>query len=175
MVGVVDGQLWHTIREFDGTWQKQFGHIEAVAGNDPGPFTAVGCAASDEPDLGLQVVGVVDGQLWHTIRRQDGSWQDLRGIQGQESNNPGAFTAVSCANDSGFTLHVVGIVGGQLWHTIRHGDGSWQPQYDHVEPVAGNDPGSLSSLGCAAVGGELHVVGTVNGNLWHTIRHDGGA
>ena len=49
----------------------------------------------------LQVVGVVNGQLWHTIRNPDGSWQPSFGlIEGQEQNNPGAFDAVSCAGGS---------------------------------------------------------------------------
>ena len=46
----------------------------------------------------LQVVGVVNGNLWHTIRNFDGSWGPTFGlIEGQEQNNPGAFTDVSCA------------------------------------------------------------------------------
>jgi subtilase family serine protease len=82
---------------------------------------------------GNQVVGVVNGQLWHTIRNADGSWQPQFGlVESQEQNNPGAFDAISAAG-VGNQLQVVGVVNGQLWHTIRNADGSWQPQFGLVE------------------------------------------
>jgi hypothetical protein len=58
-------------------------------------FTDVSCAGVGGA---LQVVGVVNGNLWHTIRNFDGSWGPTFGlIEGQEHNNPGVFTDVSCA------------------------------------------------------------------------------
>jgi len=46
----------------------------------------------------LELVGIAGGQLWHTIRNADGSWQPFFGlIETQESNNPGPFTAISAA------------------------------------------------------------------------------
>ena len=48
----------------------------------------------------LQVVGVSeDGGMWHTIRHADGTWVPAFGdVKAQEANNPGRFTAVSCAD-----------------------------------------------------------------------------
>jgi hypothetical protein len=47
----------------------------------------------------LQVVGVThEGGVWHTIRHAAGTWQPFFGdVKGQESNDPGHFSAVGCA------------------------------------------------------------------------------
>jgi hypothetical protein len=172
LTGQAGWQLWHTIRNADGSWQPFFGLIEGQESNNPGPFNEIGCAGVGDQ---LQVVGVVNGQLWHTIRNADGSWQSAFGlIEGQESNNPGRFRAVSCAG-VGDQLQVVGIVGGQLWHTIRNADGSWQPFFGLIEGQESNNPGVFSAVGCAGVGDQLQVVGIVGGQLWHTIRNADGS
>jgi hypothetical protein len=172
MVGIVRGQLWHTIRNADGSWQPSFGLVESQEHNNPGAFSAISCAGVGNQ---LQVVGIVGGRLWHTIRNADGSWQPSFGlVESQEHNNPGAFSAISCAG-VGNQLQVVGIVGGQLWHTIRNADGSWQPSFGLVESQEHNNPGAFSAISCAGVGNQLHVVGIVGGQLWHTIRNADGS
>jgi prenyltransferase beta subunit len=169
------GQLWHTIRHANGSWQGSFGWIEGQESNNPGVFTAVGCAGVNGE---LQVVGVgPGGQLWHTIRHANGSWQSAFGwIEGQESNNPGAFTAVACASVSN-ELQVIGVgPGGQLWHTIRHANGSWQGSFGLIEGQESNNPGAFTAIGCAGVNNEMQMIGVgPGGKLWHTIRHPNGS
>jgi hypothetical protein len=110
------------------------------------------------------------GWAWHTIRLSDQSWQPFFGlIERNESNNPGAFSAVSCGGVVD-QLHVVGIAGGQLWHTIRRSDQSWQSFFGLIEGVESNNPGAFSAVSCAGVGDQLQVVGIAGGQLWHTIR-----
>jgi hypothetical protein len=101
------GQMWHTIRNADGTWQKTYGLVEGQEQNDPGAFVSVACGGVGGA---LQLVGITqDGQMWHTIRNPDGSWQKTYGlVEGQEQNNPGPFTTVGCAG-IGNTLQLVGI------------------------------------------------------------------
>ena len=83
------------------------------------------------------------GQLWHTIRNADGSWQPQFGlVEGQETNNPDPFVRVGCAG-VGNIMELVGIVNGQLWHTIRNADGSWQSQFGLVEGPGEEQPGRL--------------------------------
>jgi hypothetical protein len=101
------------------------------------------------------------GWAWHTIRNVDGRWQPTFGVvQGQEHNNPGAFSAVSCAG-VGSALQVVGIVGGQLWHTIRNPDGSWQSTFGLIEGQEHNNPGAFSAVSCGGTVADLQVVGVV--------------
>jgi kumamolisin len=172
LVGISGGQLWHTIRNPNGSWQPSFGLIESQEGNNPGPFTAIACAGVGNQ---MELVGIVGGQLWHTIRNADGSWQPSFGfVESQERNNPGAFTGIACAG-VGNEMELVGIVGGQLWHTIRNADGSWQPRFGHVETQEANDPGPFTAISCAGVGNQMELVGIVGGQLWHTIRKPDGS
>ena len=174
-----DGRLWHTIRNPDGTWTPSFGIIEGESSGGPASFKSVGCAGTESPSPGLQVVGVgVDGQLWHTIRNDDGTWTPSFGlIEGVSSGGPANFIDVACGSD-GFALQVVGVgVDGQLWHTIRNDDGTWTPTFGLIEGVSSGGPASFESVGCAGrlVAGALQVVGLgVDGQLWHTIRNDDG-
>ena len=125
--------LWHTIRNSDGSWQPTFGSVQDREQNIPGAFSAVACAGASGQsafDGQLHLVGVSGGRLWHTIRG-GGNWLPTFGlVESQEQNNPGAFTAISCAAVGGQSalvngqLHLVGIAGGQLWHTIRNVNGS---------------------------------------------------
>ncbi len=165
-----DGKLWHTIRFTNGAWQSFFGDVNAQESNNPGPFTVVGCAGVGS---NLHVVSLTgDGKLWHTIRFADGSWQPFFGdVNAQESNDPGPFTAISCAGIGG-NLHVVSLTGdGKLWHTIRFANGTWQSAFGDVNAQEANDPGPFAAVSCAGVGDDLHVIGLAgNGRLWHTIR-----
>jgi ribosomal protein S27E len=171
VVGAVGGQLWHTIRHANGTWQNAFGLIESQEQNNPGAFADVSCAGVANE---LHVVGVVGGKLWHTIRHASGTWQNAFGlIEAQEQNNPGAFTDVSCAG-VGNELHVVGVVGGMLWHTIRHASGTWQNAFGLIEAQEQNNPGAFADVSCAGVANQLQVAGVVSGQLWHTIRNTTG-
>jgi hypothetical protein len=99
--------MWHTIRSPDGSWQPTYGLVEAQERNDPGPFSAIGCAGVASS---LQVVGLArDGRMWHTIRNPDGSWQSTYGlVEAQEQNDPGQFKAVGCAA-VGDSMHLVGL------------------------------------------------------------------
>jgi hypothetical protein len=41
VVGLCNSQMWHTIRNPNGTWQRTYGLIESQETNDPGPFGAM--------------------------------------------------------------------------------------------------------------------------------------
>ncbi len=145
--------IWHTIRHADSSWQPVFDDVERQA-LPPGIFTAVCCAGTDSD---LQVCGITQGGgMWHTIRHINGSWQPFFGDVKSQAGNPGPFSAVGCAAING-ELHVCGVIvtNGGLWHTIRHATGSWQA-FGDVKSQAG-DPGRLIRVGCAAIGGELHI------------------
>jgi hypothetical protein len=152
VVGLTDdGRMWHTIRHADGSWQPFFGDVKAQESNDPGYFTAVGCAGVSGE---LHVVGLTDdGAMWHTIRLAGGTgWQPFFGdVKAQESNDPGYLTATGCAGVNG-ELQVLALgEDGRMWHTIRHADGSWHPDFGDVKGQESNDPGHFVSVGCAGV------------------------
>jgi hypothetical protein len=219
--------LWHTMRYPGGTWQPFFGqlrdpfpifHPSDPVGSPPPPpgspptgadllrpglpdgaYPTVGCAGIGDE---LHVVYVGKGQLRHTIRHRDGTWQwPWEGIDSYQNDHPGLyFTNVSCAA-VGDELHVVGLSEGggvRMWHTIRYSDGTWQRLLGDVDS---QNPGVVkygvgdalhpdwvwvplyfTNVSCAGVGDELHLVGlaTVPSALdhtpkvWHTIRYADG-
>lgn len=176
-VDAASSQLWHTIRHADGTWQPFFGRIEDNESNDPGPFSAVGCAGVGG---NLHVVGIAGGQMWHTIRYSASGdspayWQQaFDPVVWPPEADP--FTAVSCAAVGGGQLHLVGLDGrGQLWHNVSlpGADPPWAPDTEPIETQIQSNPGPFYAVGCGGANGELHVVG-VAAQLWHTIRHADG-
>jgi hypothetical protein len=146
-----DGKLWHTIRFANGSWQSGFGDVKAQESNDPGPFTAVGCAGVGGDLHMISLTG--DGKLWHTIRFANGSWQSFFGdVKAQESNDPGPFTDhISCAGTDS-DLQFVGVTAdGKLWHTIRFANGSWQSGFGDVKAQESNDPGPFIPVSIGGV------------------------
>lgn len=180
-VDSTSGQLWHTIREADGSWQPFFGLIEANEGNDPGRFFAVS-AAGVGPDchvVGLAVNPEGTAQhMWHTIRYSAAGSTPAH-WQGAFDEVPwpagaGQLTTVSCATVAG-QLHLIALDGnGLLWHNA-YTAGAAQPWSPDAGPAGVQVPGggALSAAGCAGVGADLHVAG-VSEQLWHTIRHADG-
>ena len=67
------------------------------------------------------------------------------------------------------------VLGGALWHTVRNTDLTWRAFTKIKTPAAA---GPFTSVACAAVSGDLQVVGlgahAAGSNLWHTIRKAGG-
>lgn len=172
-VGVgADGNLWHTIRNPDGTWQPSFGLVESQASGGPSGFQAVSLAGVGQD---AQLVGMgTDQRLWHTIRYYNGSWQPAFGlVEGETAGGPSGFIGVGCAG-IGSALEVVGVGNdNKLWWTFRNPDGTWQSTFLAV-PSSGGPSGGFTAVGCAAVGGPfggslLAVVGLgTDGQLWLT-------
>ena len=157
-----DGQLWHTIRNPDGTWQPFFGLVEnEVAGGPQGfpSFFAVSCGSADLESLQVVASGS-DGQLWHTIRNPDGTWQPFFGlVENEVAGGPPNFYSVSCGSTDFESLQVVALGSdGQLWHTIRNPDGTWQPFFGLVENEVAGGPVSYQSAACAGTTQGLQVV-----------------
>lgn len=172
VVGSMDGNLVYTNR--DGRWLPDYEPVKEFERNDDRIFSDVACTGVGSD---LHIVGVTyfGDQLLHTIRHSDGTWQPELGlIPPQDPNKPGEFRIVDVAEVSAH-LHVVGIINGQLWHTIRNPDGSWQAEFGLIESQESNNPGHFSYVACAGIGDRLHVVGAVGGKLWHTIRNADGS
>jgi hypothetical protein len=165
-----DGGLWHAIRDTNGAWDG-FGDVKGQTGPDRGAFTSVGCAGIGHE---LHVVGTTsDGGIWRTLRHPR-VWDSFEDVKSQAGTHPGRFSAVDCAIVGEGDLHIGGTTSdGNLWHAIHHANGHWDG-FGDVKNQTGPDRGAFTSVGCAGIGEDLHLVGTTSdGNLWHAIRHPG--
>jgi Common central domain of tyrosinase len=166
-----NGDLLHTIRFNNNTWQRSLYNVEKQSG-ERGIFVDADCAGAGNK---LHVCGVTnDGHLWHTFRSHSGNWQNGFGDIENQSGNQGLFAKVACGG-IGSRLHVCGITSdGRLWHTSRNGTtGGWQ-NFTDVESHSGQ-VGDFADVACCGVGNNLHICATTtDGRILHTIRFSNG-
>ncbi len=146
-VTTVSGGLYHALQS---DVRPVFGDVKRQAG-DPGTPVGLSCAESPSA-LHLCVVNDA-GQIFHTLRRRDGTWTPFVNVN-REINAAGTiFTAVTIAHYSGIgeldRLHVAGATdSGGLLYARREGTGAWTAAAD-VKGEAG-DPGAVATLDLAA-------------------------
>jgi hypothetical protein len=117
-----DGHLWHSLRHADGSWTG-LGDATAAIGV-PGPVTAVAAADGGAGETQFMFT-TQDGHLWHSLRHADGSWTGL-GDATAAIGVPGTVVTVAGTGGApGETQFMFSNSGEGLWHSLRHGDGSW--------------------------------------------------
>ncbi|MFK0230819.1 hypothetical protein ACIQUL_34165 [Streptomyces sp. NPDC090303] len=103
------------------------------------------------PDGGLQVLGIgLDGNIWHDIRRADGSWQGWNVLPAADNTTAGFQAAdVSITAMPGGDAQIVAVGrDGLAYHNIRHADGEWQGWAS----MPGQDGGLVRASRAAASG-----------------------
>lgn len=170
LVGVgTDGELYHTIRDSDGSWQE-FGRLrEGVVGGGPRDFYSATSACARGA---LHLIGLgSDGCLYHAIGGPDRGWQDeFELIDAERHCGPEAFAAAACAG-IGDALHLVALdTRGQAYHAVRDPRRGWQ----HFRGLGQlyDAPTRFVAIDCGVVeDGSLHIVGVgSDARLHHTIR-----
>jgi hypothetical protein len=126
-------------------------------------------------------LGINDNRLWHTIQLgppPNESWQPYNDVKPVLNNSPAQIGIVSIAG-VGPNLHVCGVSGGSVIHTIRmssppswqNPEGSQNPVWGDVTAAVPGLSGTPNFIGCAAVDGNLHLCCLTTGReLFHTIR-----
>ncbi|HEU5012347.1 MAG TPA: hypothetical protein VFT66_07370 [Roseiflexaceae bacterium] len=128
----------------------------------------------------VQLVGIANAQLYHTIEYLDGTFQPFLGnVNQQESNDPGPLTDVTCSWGLNQDLHVFAINDpntgpspSPVWYTVRNSDGSWQPSFTNLQQQIPNMPQQIMSItSCPDVTASqiIHVCAGMNtpGGLWY--------
>jgi len=174
------GDMFHTYRRPDGTWLP-FEDVKAKAG-DVGPFDGLGiCATGGFRDGQLHIFGVTthSNKIYHAILKADGAtWVNFIDVEGAtQAGEIGQVYQVTCTGDvypAAYDLHLcASTLDGNLWHTIRGGDGRWM-RFESVKVRGAGDPGKFIDITCEMVGRDLHLFGvTEGGRLWHTVRNPG--
>jgi hypothetical protein len=88
--------LWHTMRQSDGSWTG-LGDVNGQFAI-PGAVAAVSACGDGVSGQTQFMFTTTDGHLWHTMRQPDGSWTGLGDVNGQFAI-PGAVAAVSACGD----------------------------------------------------------------------------
>jgi hypothetical protein len=100
-----DGNLYHGIRNADGTWQG-WGQLPGFGGATTFNASAVAIAAINDPadpsNGQLQVAAIGnDGRAYHDIRFTDGNWQGWRGVLGPNGADHMSGTTVALTTNPG--------------------------------------------------------------------------
>jgi len=159
----------HTIKNLEtGEWQPFLGDIGQAVNAHGERFVDLAVAA-DGPRLHVCAI-TADKRLLHTIRENDREWQPHFGDVGVACNNPGArFTAVAAAT-VGARLHVCAITeAGQLLHTIREDERTWQNHLGEVS-AANRAHGPLKDVALASTGELLYVSWLNNREIVTVVR-----
>jgi hypothetical protein len=163
--------LWCTTRH--QTYWELFMNI--ICEEDQRVYHAAAC---DNVNNQLNILATdLPGNLYHAICSGDttNNWESLMYCGNKDL---GSIVSVACANLGG-ELHVLALnkAGGyniKIWHTIHQGD-KWLPFGDVINAAGYNYIEALTSIACANVNNELHVLAIDDRtNVWHTIRHTNG-
>ena len=167
VVAAGSGNVFHTQRNGDGSWQKAVNRLDTGTPGDPGSFTAVTAAATINR---LHVVGLVGGQPWYTRQRAGAGWATWE--KPTRRCRAGLVERDQlCGVDD--NLDVLGLIGGAVWHTRRNADTTWQKAWVRVTPTSGG-PGAFSAISCVTIGAQTNLVGVAGGQLWLTSRKSDG-
>ncbi len=169
VVGAGGGNVWHTQRTGNGSWQTAVNRLDTGTPGDPGSFTAVSAAASINR---LHVVGLVGGKLWYTRQRAGAGWAKWESPSAPKPGGVSGWTAVSCAA-LGDSLDVIALAGGAIWYLRRQPDATWQQTWNRVTPTSGG-PGAFTALSSVSVGYQTNVIGLAGGRPWQTTRRSDG-
>ena len=114
-------------------------------------------AAGDQFDV--QIV-TTDGSssLVHTIRHNDGTWQNFGRLEGH--SGVVGLTSTLLSGEEDLFFQEAGANGPHLTHFIRHADGTWNFAATTPAPL-----GSVDGLTSTAVGGALTLVALKGGAL----------
>jgi hypothetical protein len=159
------GDLYHTVRNGDGTWWNSWKLVRTFASIDHLATTRVGTT--------IDTAIVSNGEIVHAIRSSGGTWTGWGNIEGA-AGEVGNIREVTLAG-IGSNLHVIALTSAyDMYHAIRRADATWQ-RFREVAVFSGLYPFAVSAVNA---GGELQLgVGElVDGKqiARHTIRRADG-
>ncbi|MGW1857323.1 hypothetical protein [Streptomyces collinus] len=140
--------FYSTSRAADGSWAARTPLDGAQGGFR---FQGAREATAGMPDGSTQAVGIgTDGNIWHNIRRADGSWQGWNALPRADNRAVGfPATEVALTGMPNGDAQIVAVgKDGYVYHNIRKADGSWQGW----GAIAGADGGRVKASKVALAG-----------------------
>ncbi|MDK9497770.1 CHAP domain-containing protein [Streptomyces katrae] len=159
-----DGNLYHTIRYPDGTWQ---GWNRMDGANGAATFAAQDQALAGMPNGDAQTMAIGNnGRIYHNARYADRTWQGWNQVGDWQAKK---ISATGMPDGSMQSL-IVGT-NGNVYHNVRKTDGTWQGWFavDGAGTAATFAASSIAIAGLPNGDAQLLAVGN-DGNTWHNIR-----
>jgi hypothetical protein len=168
LVGLHAGELSHTVRGPGGHWSA-FEPLSTPLG--AGTIRAVSCAGSAKACTLWQSVTMgrrpASGTRYAVGRHLAGKFRQ------RQRSRPGPG------------LQRCGLRRCRQRPTCRRGRGrpalahdppvrGWQTNFVNLRCPSDDGAGPVTAIGCAGVGGSLHVVVVIDGGLWHSVRNANG-
>ncbi|GAA2124150.1 hypothetical protein [Glycomyces algeriensis] len=139
------GDLYHTVRNGDGTWWASWKRLRSFA-------NGIEHIATAKVGTTIDTAVVSNGEILHAIRSSGGTWTGWGNIEGA-AGEIGDVNEVTLAG-IGSSLHVVAMTTRYgLHHAIRRADATWQ-RFQEPAVLEGRIPFSASA---ANAGGELQL------------------
>ncbi|MEV4614365.1 hypothetical protein AB0K43_17465 [Kitasatospora sp. NPDC049258] len=163
-----------SVQQPDGSWSEvtpMVGLADLPVSQD---YWQMGRIKSSWVNGQLQVTAIDPaGRVLHTVERADGSWQPWGVVSASSGLGSGQFFSVATTELNG-ELQLVGTTwAGEVLHTIRHADGSWQPWGNVMGATGTPSPwGWTTDVAVAGINGALQVVVCDNSQVgaYHAIR-----
>ncbi|MET9002699.1 hypothetical protein [Amycolatopsis sp. NPDC004169] len=170
VIGTNGGVMGHKLRFRSGGWNPVgWGDVNAATGNTVPWGQRATAAAVVNGELNTVVT---NGNVYHALRLPNGQWTTFNELE-PFTGSYGYAGYVGAAAVSG-ELHVAISSTEGVRHTVRHGNGLWEP---FREPIPVNRlPGTTAVVTLAgSSNGELHMVALdAEGSLYHRARRTNG-
>jgi hypothetical protein len=171
-----DSLIYHQARFADGTWSEwhQVPDIPIGPGRN---FTAKDVAIAGVPDgsaAHLVAVNGYDGNVYHQLRRRDGSWSGWQPLAGYNGENAFSANNVGIAGLPDGSVQVVATRHSDnvVFHQARFADGiwsGWQPLAGYVgNPVFA--AGAVSIAGLPDGSSQIAATGLNDHVVYHEAR-----
>lgn len=166
-----DGRLYHQMRYSNGGLTG-FGDVTTQGAKTR--VSAVAVAAT--LDNGIQLIEVVDGVMFHQMRRPNGTWSAALPIYNTSSTSPYIVSIAGAGLPNGDTQWVAVDRGGNQYHLRRGYDPTESVPFSPLNAMSGvGSQGGVGAVGAAAtLDGYFHVF-SASGNAVqiHTRKVDG--
>jgi hypothetical protein len=162
-----DGYVYHEVRRASGVWTG----FQPLAGVGTPHMAASAVAITADPDGSAQVVAIGDdGNVYHEVRTQPGTWTGFQPLPGIGTPTMAATSVSIAADPDGSAQLVVVGADGYVYHEERRASGVWTG----FQPVAGVGTPKMAASAVSITGdpdGSAQLVAIGNdGNVYHEVR-----
>ncbi len=153
IINAADNLVYHAMRYANGSWSG-FNPLDGYAGAPNFAARTVAITINND-DNTAQVIanGLTDGNVFHRVRRADGTWSPFAGVPGLYDNKQTSHELAIAADASGYTDVVATLEDStgavRVLHQTRRPDSSWDGNWAVVGSPKGTTFSASSDVAVA--------------------------